>query len=285
MTDTQLPPPAIVLNVGKSGAGKTGAVLALAKRGFRVRVADFDKAAAQVFYGIMHDAQGRLKPEYAKVPPLLDVVSFADKLKPVGGKIKLAGFESAWERFLKAQDNWTAADGSRPGGLFSWGRDTVFVIDTLTAMSNAAMRYIMKLNGREGENPSQPNWGDAMRGVEDVLSLLRFGPTECHVVVNAHIQFLEGEDGKIEGLPLTLGNKLAPKIPALFPVMVRTANVSGPGGGRKILTSGDSRMELKVPVSELDPALSQADGLATIFARLGWGAPPPPQAQPEEKAA
>jgi hypothetical protein len=278
MSTDLAPPPIMEMNIGSSGGGKTGALLALAKRGFTLRIADFDNAAAQVFRGIMYDAAGAVRA---------DIQVFADRLKNVAGKLRIAGFgQTAWERFLSAMDKWPSTGNS----VFDWGPDTIFVTDTLTHLSNASMRYIMKLNGREGENPSQPNWGDAMRGVEDYLAQLRFGPTKCHVIVNAHIVFLEGEEGVVEGLPMSLGAKLSPKIPSYFPVMVRMRNKGGAKSERVIMTMGDSRVGLKVPAPDLPAELPQADGLATIFARLGWPKPPvvetqPAQAQPAKENA
>ena len=277
---TPLPPPLMILNIGKSGGGKTGALLALARAGFTLRIADFDNAAAMVVHGITHGADGKLLPQHRGVPERFDIVPFTDRLKKVGNALKTVGIGSAWERFLAALDKWPGA--APPGGVFDWGPDTVFVLDTLTHASNASLRHVMKLNNKEGDNPSQPNWGDAMRGVEDLISLLRFGPTKCHVIVNAHITFLEGDEGVVEGLPMSIGAKLSPKIPSFFPIMIRSRNMGGNPAKRVILTSGDGRIELKVPAPDLPRELDQSDGLAKIFTRLGWAAPPAPDEPSKE---
>lgn len=271
--------PIKMLVLGASGSGKTGALLALARQGFKLRVADFDNGAAGTLLPLM-------KPQEREGDKVLDIdiEVFADRMKqmPVfiqSGKppqlvMQVVDNPDCWERFGKSFDNWPGK-----GSIMSWGPDTIFVLDSLSFASQASLRHILRINNRNGLQPYQSDWGDAMREVEAILAALYNPLVKCHVIVNSHILYVGEEEtpgvDRREGYPMTIGNKLSPRVPRYFNVMVRAKSTrTGNDTIRKIHTKGDVGLELKVPVPGIAKEFPQETGLADLFAALGWKSPP-----------
>jgi hypothetical protein len=270
--------PAKTLVVGNSGSGKTGALLALARKGFKLRIADFDNGAAGTLLPLM-EAHEKTGPKALDI----DIEVFADQFKqmpvflekgkPPQKVMQVVNNPDCWERFGGIFDNWPGQ-----GSIMSWKTDTIFVWDSLSFASQSALRHILRINNRNGMQPYQSDWGDAMREVEAMLATLYNPLIKCHVIVNSHIQFVGEEETKgiarREGYPMTIGNKLSPRVPRYFNTMIRTASErTGSQTSRKILTQGDVGIELKVPARGVPAILPQETGLVTIFAALGWETP------------
>ena len=106
--------------------------------------------------------------------------------------------------------------GKRYGAVDSWMTDRVFVLDTLTGVSKMAMSLVV------GSKPtkSEGEWGVAMDQVEHFIDLFTCG-TMCHFILNAHLGREKDEiTGSMKHYPMTLGQKLPPKIPTNFDEVV-----------------------------------------------------------------
>lgn len=102
--------------------------------------------------------------------------------------------------------------GESFGRVLDWGTDRVLVMDGLTGLSRAAMQMVV------GGKPvkSQSDWGIAMDQVEKLILYLT-DSCPCHFVMISHIdretdQVLGGSKITVS----TLGQKLAPKLNAMF---------------------------------------------------------------------
>jgi hypothetical protein len=281
--------PVKLLAVGNSGAGKTGALLSLARKGFKLRIADFDNGAAGTLLPLMTQEE-KAGPRALDI----DVITFADQFKQMPvflekGKpplkvMQVVNNPDCWERFGAVFDNWPGQ-----GTIMAWGPETIFVLDSLSFASQAALRHNLRINNRNGMHPYQSDWGDAMREVEAILAVLYNPLIKCHVVVNSHVVYIGEEEGpagaRREGFPMTIGKQLSPRVPRYFNTMIRfRSERTGSQTNRKILTQGDVGIELKVPAKGVPAILPQETGLIDIFAALGWKTPPK-AAEPAATAA
>lgn len=252
------------LVIGDSGSGKTGSLAALANAGYEVFVQDYDAGARIIRSFLKQDARERVH-----------YVPLQDKLKSSQGKAIPKGVPDAVTRGLKLLDDWTDPNtGESFGPIADWTSDRVVVIDSLTFMGAAALRYVLRMNGRSGQHPQIQDWGQAMEMQEGMLQLLYSDDVKCNVIVNAHLTYI-GDESDARGYPAALGSKLPPKIGRYFNnlVMLRTRG-SGQSQKRFIRTVSEGRVELKneapqtVPAEiplELDSKGAATGGLAAFF--------------------
>lgn len=257
-----------LLLIADSGEGKSGSLASLAKAGYKLRILDMDNGL---------DVLKNILAEHA--PAALNNVTYetlTDKVKGVAGKVMPDGSPTAFATALRLMTRWEMGKRGEPGyydlgPVSSWGKEDVLVLDSLTFFSNAALRYVLALNARSGQQPYQSDWGDAMRMVEDTLSLLYSDAVKCNVIVTSHITHIGNEDsGGVRGYPNTLGQKLPPKIPSYFNSCLKVVS-KGTGATQKryIKTVSEPLLSLKNPNPGKIPAeieFKYADGgLATYF--------------------
>lgn len=104
------------------------------------------------------------------------------------------------------------------GSLDTWRTDRAFVVDSLTGLSRQAM------DNAVGSKPvkAPADWGVAMDNLERMIVRLT-GGLQCHFVMTSHLEREKDEiTGSIKLMPSTLGQKLAPKLGALFDDVVET---------------------------------------------------------------
>lgn len=261
---------AIVL--GDSGSGKTGALASLARAGYKLRILDFDNGTAILASLLKNDDVD------------VDVVKCLDKMKTQGQIIVPASMPTAMSKGLRHLDNWKGKDDNGNeydlGRPSEWGTDTILVLDSLSFFGAAALRYILTLHGRQGQQPWQSDWGEAMRILEDMLSLLYSDAIKCHVIVNTHVTFIDlaatqGGEPITKALPSSLGKALPPKIGRYFnhALYVRTKG-AGAAAKKIIRTKSEGIIELKSTAFDVAPAeLPLETGLAEYF-RLVLGSEP-----------
>lgn len=273
--------PIKLLFLGDSGTGKTGALASLAEAGYNLRVLDFDNGL-DILASILRD-----KPE-----ALSRVVyeTCTDRLKTVGGKTIVDGIPSAWTKAMNLLDRWKILDkksgevGYDLGLLSSWGLRDILVIDSLTFMSDAAMRMILALNNRGTQRPWQSDWNEAQNLVEGALALLYADHVRCNVIVNAHVNYMDimidtgqkdSQGNPIKqvidskGLPQAVGQKLSLKIPRYFNTsLIATREGSGMGEKRWISTKSVGIVEAKTSIIQVPSRLPLATGLADYFKLL-----------------
>lgn len=251
-----------MLYLGDSGTGKTGSLASLAKAGYELRILDFDNGLDILAHLLADDPEALNRVQFK---------TFTDKMKMVGNSIQPDGIPVAFTNAMKALNGWK--DGEQDFGPASkWGSNVVLVVDSMTLMCECIKRHILHVNGRSGQNLTQPNWGEAMRMLEDFLALLYSDAIGCNVLVLSHVVHLGDENIGLQGFPSALGNKLPPKVPRYFNSMV-CAETRGVGVGQKRLIRTRSKMglELKVANPKIPETLPLETGLATIFDMMRKG--------------
>jgi AAA domain len=271
-----------MLIIGNPGAGKTGSTVSLIKAGYNLRYLDFDNGL---------DIIGNILKKEPNAAELLKNVYYetcADKLTAQGGKLLPVGMPTAFSGAMDLLTHWKKKERTVGGVLLpaydlgkvsSWGPKDVLVIDSLTHMSNAAMRYVLAINGKSGEQPSQPNWGQAMALVEDTLALLYSTEISCNVIMLAHVAFEgAGEEGATSiGYPNTLGRKLPPKVGSYFnTVILAKSTGTGTNTRHQLITKSESDARGVIELKTSDPhniphKLPIESGLADIFKILHGG--------------
>ena len=260
-----------LLNMGDAGAGKTGALACLAQAGQRLIICDFDNGI-DILVGLLGTDKASLDRIYYE--------TFTDALK-MGPEnmIVTDGKPVAFSNALRGLTKWEfpiepgSTEKYNLGNSGSWGPDTTIVIDSLGFASDAALRLVRQDNMHQFDKfISQPDYGQAMTKIENMLQLLYSDSIKCNVIINTHITYLEDVlKGTLKGLPRALGSKLPPKVGGYFNSIVRTMT-EGQGKSQKrvIKTASDIGVELKLPVAPgvVPDTLPIESGLLTIFKAL-----------------
>ena len=124
-------------------------------------------------------------------------------------------FRSLYEVLNNFVDQRT---GKAYGPVDKFDTTRAVAIDGLTGVNTASMLSVI------GGKPvrSMPDWGLAQQQVETLLNKL-CNNMRCHFILLAHVEREKDEVlGGIKLMVSTLGNKLAPKIPAMFSDVILT---------------------------------------------------------------
>lgn len=256
-----------IICIGGNGSGKTGALVSLADAGFNVRVLDLDKGT-------------EILSQLAKGPARqrFDVESFSDdyEMRKTGAverlvpKTPLRGFAGAMK---------CLADWPKYGSPTTWDTSTVLVVDSLTMLGRYIMNHVMVSKNKhisadpKDHHPSQPDWGDGMGMQENFCAQLYSDSIRCHVIVNAHLTYVQNEgEAMAKGYPSALGSKLPPKIGGYFNHALHfTSKGSGASATRGFSTKSTTLIETKTPnpkaVKDWYPVET---GLADYFKDLGY---------------
>lgn len=248
-----------LLFVGDSGSGKTGALASLAAAGYKIRILDLDNGV-----DVLRDLLTSSKYPKEAVGNV-DYVTITEPMKNVGGKL-IPAKASVWQRTVGMLGEWKDGDTSL-GSITSWDSKTVLVIDSLTMLSDAALSYILAMNGRLGQHPHQSDWGLAQVLVENLLRMLYDESVKCNVIINCHIKPMGDEGGAEKYYPSTLGKALPPKVGRYFN-SVLLAQTSGRGQSvkRLIYTTSQGTVECKTTAPTKMPASFPLEtGLADYF--------------------
>lgn len=238
-----------LLFIGNSGAGKSGALASLASAGYNLRILDVDNGL-DVLKNLLTDPTSM----YKKIDPTcakhVEYITVTDKMKTVGGKLQPSA-ATVWTRSMGLLNDWKEqkADGTfynQHGHISTWGPQDVIVIDSLTMLSNAALAFILSLNGRLGQHPQLQDWGAGQSLIEGLLQMLYDDAIKCNVIINCHITFIGEENGPQMGFPNTLGKALPPKVGRYFnTILMAKATGQGTNVKQKILTRTSGVVELK----------------------------------------
>jgi ribosome-associated translation inhibitor RaiA len=239
-----------LLLVGDSGAGKTAMLAGLANAGYELFILDFDDGLDILSSYLNKDAVDRVHYE-----------TLRDDL----------GKAEAFGKTLKLLDGWVdSATGEDFGPIDSWDAKRVLVVDSVTFLADAAMRKALRLNGkRPTDKPSQPDWYDAGRDVEEVIKYITSDNVKCNVVCNTHLLYMEDATGSTRAYPVVLGNKLPTKVGRYFNTICRIdVKPSKSGEGTRTLrTASDFKMDLKNTAPNSIDVEAEAD-LAKLFAAI-----------------
>lgn len=273
--------PARIMLVGYPGAGKTGSLASLANAGFKLRILDFD--------GNLDPLLLNTKPEFL---PNIDILRFEDRLGSTGKFIEPVGIPSAFSGAFKAMDSWKYTDEQGTvvdlGASRDWGPDTIVILDSLTAMGDAAMNRARKLMNKTLENTSDRVWGLAMGEQNAFIKRLTASENKHHTIVLAHLKMIGPKDIRAGDSQLTtdikqqvanliptrlfpsaLGWQLPQSIGAEFPTLLEVkVKYNGTKVRRVISSAPREELDVKMPALGGAAELDIADGLLHILRAL-----------------
>ena len=250
------------LYLGAPGSGKTGSLTSLVKAGYKLRIYDFDNLLGSLIQFARRECPDKLENVIAQ--------TFTDRLKGVpvpammiGGYAKVLPFidgqPTAFIDGLKQLSYWKT-ESEDLGNPSEWGRDTFVIIDSLTSLSESAFRYAQALNPAGKE--TQAYYFTAQQLVKNTISLLTSKDFATNVLVLAHIDYAQNEQGIQKGFPRTIGSALNGVVGGYFNSIFLAESV---GSRRQIRTTGSGIIDLKNPVSFSVPeVLPLETGLATF---------------------
>src|SRR6201997_2543037 len=155
-----------VLLLGHSGAGKTGSLASLAAAGYKLRVLDLENKL-----GVLTNVlTGANSPYPQGSINNISAITLTEAKKVVGGKVVVSA-PKVWPDAMNTLAHWKDP-GEDLGPVTSWGPGDVLVVDTLSALSKAAMRQVLSLNGRLNQRPWEADWGTAQDMVEDFIEMV-----------------------------------------------------------------------------------------------------------------
>lgn len=129
------------------------------------------------------------------------------------------GVNNAFHKILTACSDFPDdRTGKKFGAMDSWGVDRIILIDSLSELSNAAMKMVI------GAKPtaSLPDYGVAQNNLLNLLRLLTQGMA-CTVVITAHVSRETDEiTGGVKLMTKSIGRALANEIPQLFSDVIYT---------------------------------------------------------------
>jgi hypothetical protein len=140
------------------------------------------------------------------------------------------------------------------------------VIDSLTFLANAALNFVLAMNGRLGGRVEQSDWYGGQGLIETMMQMLYDDGIKCNIIVNCHIVYI-GDDNIAKGYPATLGKALSPKIGRYFNSAIMAQTVGqGQTQKRSIITNTKGMVELKNSnPTKVQPSYPLETGLADYF--------------------
>lgn len=240
--------------IGNSGTGKTGALTSLVKAGYKLKVLDLDNGLDALR---MH-----IKAECPEKIIAVDYETRRDKMKASGQGFILDGQPKAFVEACKLMDKWT--DESVPA---NWGEDTIFVLDSLTALGSAAFEWAKGMN--PGAKDPRQWYFAAQQAIEATVAGLTAEVFKTNVIIISHVTYSEWQDGTTRGTMSSIGSALGPKLAKYLNTLI-LAEASGTGANvkRVIRTAPTSVIDLKTPGPGFEPSLPLDTGLASIFKKL-----------------
>lgn len=183
---------------GDPGTAKTGSLASLVGAGYRVILADFDGNPEPLLAHVPADKRGNVL-----------VVPFADTLSVDSeGAISRSG-SSACRAFTRFLSRGTAETGPPK----EWGRETVLVLDSLSAFADSAERLALELN--RGVTRDGAHIGVLAGEIETALSLMMGRQLQCHRVVVAHLKLIAPRPESSYGTETDLQKQIKREIAAL----------------------------------------------------------------------
>jgi hypothetical protein len=286
LTDTYVKRPQRLLIVGDPSAGKTTAVGHLLEHGQKLFVADFDAKLNPI-----------TKHVPAKFHDALVYSTLVDKMKldASSGYAVPIGKPTAFPKFMRLIDRWVDDDGTDYGEPVSWDANTWLVIDSLTTMGGAVLRWVKADRGVSGKKTSGPTLGEAIARVTGVVETFLGFP--INIIMLAHLspvsaaekdsfggddtgdkaiaqekaemkhEALEMSPHKYIRYPYTIGKQLPRTIGGLFTAVVYAKTVgTGPRAQKVLSTVPDEDVQVNVPVgNKALPPEVPLNGLYTII--------------------
>lgn len=283
--------------VGDQGKGKTGALIALAAMGYKIRILDFDNGA-DILKNLLtsYDYPYRKFMEDNNIPLKGAIHTFLlqekmvkhiteDRYVPIKAE--------AWKRMvriLEGTDKESKEQGFGP--VDSWGTDTILVYDTFSTCAECAFFQQQELNNRLGDRFDEHgrDTGGAQNLLRDMIKKLFMAEIKCNVLFNSHITFVDLSSGVAarprqpnynssiqldsisdpRGYPMAVGRALSPVVGKYFNnVLMIDEEGTGASKRNKIFTVPMKGVSVKNSnFSTLKSSYPIETGLAEIFCAL-----------------
>lgn len=244
-----------MLLIGDPGTGKTGCMTSLVALNYKLRILDMDNGLEPLKQFVLHECPESIgNVEYR---------TLRDKYRATPSGPQVVGQPRAFVDALKMLDAWRYDDVDL-GVPATWGPETILVIDSLTLLGDAAFSWADSLNvgGRQGKDP-RVSYKTAQDALIKLLALVTSEAFETNVIVIAHVDYVEGEDGATKGYPRTPGKAISSKVALYFNSV---ALCQTKGGVRTIQTASTNMIDLKNPKPfEMLPKYDVSTGLADFF--------------------
>ena len=296
--------PVKLIYLGRQGSGKTGSFASLAAAGYKLRLLDADKGIDTLqnllldrdhfpYYNFIqkHDidlGQSSFIPVDQEM-----TLSTVDRVhKDPGGRILKTTKErvlapsnsQAWLKVTDLLQNWKDQDQDL-GSVYSWGPDTICILDTYSTMARYAYYYHQGINGRLGAIEDgfdhQRDIGGAQAWLRRLLEVLFSASVKCNIIIVCHITWVDesrgfaqspseinraGRSSDPDGLPDAIGQALSPRMGKYFN-NVFAVRSNATGDSRKIWTKPVDRVICKRS-AWLEDSYDISTGLAEIFSQL-----------------
>lgn len=256
--------PIKALYLGDPASGKTGSLTSLVAAGFKLRIYDLDNLLEPLFQFVMRECPD--KAQNIVFQTLTDSIKAQEQLTTmIGGGLRVMpatdGTPTAFRNLMKQLDHWKTKDEDL-GKPADWETDTIVVIDTLSALSRAAFRFVQSMNPMCKDE--RQYYGAAQELIRNVLALLFSEKFHPNVMVLAHINYDKNHLDVMKGFPKHIGNAMQTEIGSYFNCIFLAESIDGKR--RQIRTNSTGIVDLKNPVSFRVPeTLPLETGLATIF--------------------
>lgn len=244
-----------MIYIGDSGTGKTGSLASLAAAGYQIRILDLDNGVDILAKYVRKECPDKLSA--------IQYETRRDKYKITPGGAMVDGSPKAFVQAMELLTKWP--DGTVPA---TWGENTIFVLDSLSALGKAAFEWAKGMNPTS-KDPRQ--WyATGQKALEDVLSNITGEAFATNVIIISHVQLQELPDGSIKGYTNALGKAMGAVIPRYFnTLLLAESSGSGESVRRHIRTVPTGMIDLKSSAPfKLDKSYPLGTGLATIFAKL-----------------
>lgn len=249
-----------LLLIGDAKSGKTGSLVSLVKAGYKLRILDFDNLLDILKYTILKECPDKIDN--------VEYVTLRDLRKTVDTGTVLDGKAKAFSTGMKLLDHWKYTDEDTGetvdlGKPKDWGPECILVLDSLSRFCDAAYDFREQVMPAKMAQDPRAVYGEAQDAVEMCLATLTSKTFATNVIVIAHVQYMEQDNGMVKGYPQGVGKALSPKIPQYFPSVVLYQNKAGK---RTIQTNSTPLIDLANPAPfEMAKEYPIEDGLAKFF--------------------
>lgn len=212
-----------VMLMGPSGTGKTHSIGTLVDQGLEVVYFAYE-TGTEALLGYFTDRNLPVPSNLhicSVKAPSASFLEMADNVKSVTQlsyetlKKQVDPSKSKYnqlETFLRSFNDVTTDAGKKLGPITSWTPKYALVIDGLTGLCDSAMKAC--IGGKFDRD--QKDWGLAQNIVEGILRKLTT-EAQCMFVLISHVEReTDPNGGGIKLMASALGQKLAPKLPAMF---------------------------------------------------------------------
>ena len=289
-------PPANVkaILMGLSGTGKSGSTICLAVPdivpgfpGYKLRVVDFDSKYPEVALSVLNSWRDKKiisQSQYDAALANIDVEDCSEPMAVVkmpgakgGGAVSLMGNEKKVIGVNKSTKAYSTAVNAL--GKWSYDKDTVVILDSLTYAAQAIVNFALELNGSLNKTLTWQQYPDPQSKLMLLLQYLADLP--CSSLVLAHQTTHEiykktgkkDEDGnEIEELiasnvvPVSIGKAKSVEVPArMNHLLAYVTEGSGKSVRRVISTRPNQGIITKSPFLSAPETLPIEKGLASYF--------------------